>query len=309
MINSLIAKSLPLVPKPIVYAVAKRYIAGPKLDDAISESKKLNATKRVVTIDVLGENIADLREADLASAEYFEVIDRIGKDKINGNVSVKPTQMGLGIDKKFALDIYRKLLQRTQDINSFIRIDMEDSPFTDLTIELYRSLRGEGFTNVGMVFQAYLKRTVSDIENLADLMSGKQASGGKHIRLCKGIYVEPEAIAFKGKEPVRDNYKKSLDRIFDLDITVGIATHDEPLIEYAIQQIKKRNIPKEKYEFQMLLGVLPNLGQRIVDQSHPLRLYVPFGEKWYAYSVRRLKENPDMAGHIIKAMFRFGRYN
>ncbi|MDK9698561.1 MAG: proline dehydrogenase family protein [bacterium] len=306
MLNALIAKTLPIVPKSIVYVVASRYIAGPKLSDAIKESLQLNRSGRTVTVDVLGENIADLSEANAAAAQYHEVLEQLSKEKVNGNVSVKPTQMGLGIDRDHARKIYRELLTLARAKNTFIRIDMEDSPFTDLTLELYHGLRSDGFDNVGVVLQAYLKRTVSDIEALAKIMGGTQAVGGKHVRLCKGIYVEPEAIAFKGKEEIRTNYKKSLDAIFDNDISVGIATHDLPLIEYAFEQIKKRKIPQEKYEFQMLLGVLPNLGQRIIDQGHPLRLYVPFGEQWYAYSIRRLKENPAMAGHIIKAMFRFG---
>ncbi len=307
MLNAMIAKMLPIVPKAIVYQVAKRYIAGPKLDDAVTESKKLNASGRVVTVDVLGEHILDLNEADTSAAEYYGVLERLAQEKINGNVSVKPTQMGLGIDNEHARNIYRKLLQLARDKNTFIRIDMEDSPYTDSTLELYRGLREDGFDNVGVVLQAYLKRTVSDIEVLASVMSGKPAIQGKHIRLCKGIYVEPEAIAYKSKEAVRENYRRALDCIFDHDITVGIATHDEVLVDYALEQLKKRNIPKDKYEFQMLLGVLPNLGQRIVGFGHPLRLYVPFGEKWYAYSIRRLKENPEMAGHIIKAFFHIGQ--
>lgn len=301
MFNSIIVKFLPYIPKPIVFSVAKRYIAGQTLDEAIFESKKQNQLKRLVTIDVLGEHIKDLNEADLASNEYSEVLERMFNEKIHGNISVKPTQMGLGINKEHALAIYQKLLDSANQKSSFIRIDMEDSPYTDLTIELYETLRTAGYTNVGIVLQAYLRRNLDDIQRLSKWMSHTQANGGKHIRLCKGIYIEPEAIAFKGKEEVRENFKKSLDLLFELDISVGIATHDDILIEYAMDQIKKRSLPVEKYEFQMLLGVLPPLGDKIVARGHPLRIYVPFGEKWYAYSIRRLKENPAMAGYIVRA--------
>ncbi|MCX7835483.1 MAG: proline dehydrogenase family protein [bacterium] len=303
MLNSLVVKMLPLLPKSLVYAVAKRYIAGPRLEDAIRESKQQNSKGRQVTIDVLGEHIQDLTEADAAAEEYLRVLEAIQFEQLQGNVSVKPTQMGLGIDFQHAFHIYQKLLTSAREKNTFVRIDMEDSPYTDSTLELYRQLRASGFTNVGVVLQAYLRRTLNDIENLSSLMSHTLADAGKHIRLCKGIYVEPESIAYKGREEIRTNFKRCLDSLLDHDISVGIATHDEVLIRYSIQQIEKRSIPKEKYEFQMLLGVLPELGDRIVQQGHPLRMYVPFGEKWYAYSIRRLKENPAIAGYILRAMF------
>lgn len=302
MLNSLIVKVLPFLPKKLIYAVAKRYIAGPTLKHAIDESKKQNLKGRKVTIDVLGEHIQDLSEANSAAAEYLRVLENLYQEKINGNISVKPTQMGLGISFDHALRIYQNLLDSARDKNTFVRIDMEDSPYTDSTLELYRKLRELGYQNVGVVLQAYLRRTLDDIKNLSPLMSHTLANGGMHIRLCKGIYVEPEKIAYKGREEIRENFKRSLDLLFDYDITVGIATHDEILIQYAINQIHKRSIPKDQYEFQMLLGVLPELGDRIVQEGHPLRMYIPFGEKWYAYSIRRLKENPALAGYILRAM-------
>jgi proline dehydrogenase len=172
---------------------------------------------------------------------------------------------------------------------------MENSPYTDQTIELFRRVRREFPNNVGIVLQAYLRRTENDIRTLA--------AEGANFRLCKGIYVESETIAFKGREEIQENYLKCLGIIFDHNCYVGIATHDDVLIDGARKMIAKRGLTREQYEFQMLLGVRDGKRRELIAQGHRLRVYVPFGQDWYGYSVRRLKENPSVAGHVFKAIF------
>jgi proline dehydrogenase len=177
---------------------------------------------------------------------------------------------------------------------------MEDSPCTDMEIELYRRLHAEFPKNVGLVVQAYLRRTYRDLENMLDMNTPEIPTS---YRLCKGIYVEPAEIAFKKYEEINQHFLEDLEFMFRNKIYAGIATHDKPLIEGAYELIRKYSVPKNMYEFQMLYGVTPKLRQSIVDAGHVMRVYVPFGEKWFGYSTRRLKENPKMASHIIKALF------
>jgi len=204
------------------------------------------------------------------------------------------------IDKDVCYQHIREVVQKAAEYNNFIRVDMEDSPCTDLEIELFRKLKKEFPENVGLVFQAYLKRTLNDIKGLMDLNSEEAPL---NYRLCKGIYVEPAEIAFKKYEEVNENFLIDLEYIFQNKLYVGIATHDKQLIEGAYELIKKYNVPKNMYEFQMLYGVTPRLRQNIVDYGQMMRIYVPFGKDWFGYSTRRLKENPKMASHIIKAIF------
>jgi proline dehydrogenase len=184
--------------------------------------------------------------------------------------------------------------------NGFIRIDMEDSPCTDLEIELFRRLKTEFPANVGLVVQAYLKRTLDDLKGMVDL---NRETIPVSIRLCKGIYVEPEAIAYKKYEEINQHFLEDLEFLLKKRIHVGIATHDKSLVERAYKLLKQYNIPKHLYEFQMLYGVTPNLRDSIVNDGHAMRVYVPFGVKWFGYCTRRIKENPKMASQIIKAIF------
>ncbi|MEE4214205.1 MAG: proline dehydrogenase family protein, partial [Bacteroidales bacterium] len=253
-----------------------------------------------VTLDVLGEFIKTLEEAEASKNEYLELIERAEKENIEGNYSIKPTSFGLLIDKEACYGFIREVVVKAAEYNNFIRIDMEDSPCTDLEIELFRKLKKEFPRNVGIVFQSYLKRTRDDIRGLLDLNSGETPL---NIRLCKGIYVEPEEIAYKKYEEINENFLKDLEVIFQNKVYVGIATHDRPLIEGAYELIRKYDVPGNMYEFQMLYGVTPKLRQSIVDRGHTMRIYVPFGKDWFGYSTRRLKENPKMASHIIKALF------
>ncbi|MCF8221551.1 MAG: proline dehydrogenase family protein [Bacteroidales bacterium] len=300
MFNRLIANILPYFPKKFVWIFSKPYVAGEKLDDALRVSKDFNKEGIKVTLDVLGEFIKTLDEAEKNKQDYLELIDIAEKEKIEGNYSLKPTSFGLLIDKDVCYNHIREIVAKAASYNNFVRVDMEDSPCTDLEIELFRKLKKEFPKNVGLVFQAYLRRTLDDIKGLQDLNT---TDNPINYRLCKGIYVEPAEIAFKKYEEVNDNFLKDLEYMFQNKIYAGIATHDKPLIEGSYELIEKYKVPKDMYEFQMLYGVTPRLRHSIIEKGHTMRIYVPFGKEWFGYSTRRLKENPKMASHIIKAIF------
>lgn len=300
MINKLIAGMLPYMPKKLVWLFSKKYIAGETIEDAIRVSKELNAQGIKVTIDLLGEFITDLKQADENRIAYLKIIDRIQSENIDGNYSLKPTSFGLLLDKETCYQNIRQIVLKAAGYNNFIRIDMEDSPCTDMEIELYRKLKKEFPKNVGLVVQAYLRRTLDDLKGLMDIHSPEIPL---NYRLCKGIYVEPEAIAFKKYQEINDHFLEDLEFMFKNGIYPGIATHDKPLVDGAYRLIEKYSVPRNKYEFQMLYGVTPDLRKSIIDRGHIMRVYVPFGKEWFGYSTRRLKENPKMAAHIIKALF------
>jgi proline dehydrogenase len=294
--HNLLVKTVQAMPENVVWLFSKKYIAGKTLQNAIDTVKDLNSKGILATLDVLGESITTKEEAIESKRKALEVFDAIVKNKLNANLSIKPTQMGLAIDKEFAYQQILELVKRAAEISNFVRIDMEDSPYTDLTFEVYKRIY-EDYSNVGVVLQAYLKRTSNDVIILNKL--------GTNYRLCKGIYIEPATIAYKDKQAVRDNYMKSLELILKNGNYVGIATHDKYLIDKSYELIKELNIPKDKFEFQMLLGVREDLRDKINKDRYKIRVYVPFGEDWYKYSIRRLQENPQLAGHIAKEFFAF----
>ena len=296
--NNLIVRVVQLMPKPVVGFFSKKYIAGETLQDAVDFVKKLNSKGIYATMDVLGESVANKSESIKCKNEALEVLEAIEKNKLMANLSIKPTQMGLAIDEQFAYEQILELVKKAAEYKNFVRIDMEDSPFTDKTINLYKRIYTD-YKNVGVVIQSYMRRSFDDVVALNKI--------GTNYRLCKGIYVEPVAIAYKGKQEVRDNYLKILDQMFKDGNYVGIATHDKPLIDSAYTRIKEQNIAKDKFEFQMLLGVREDLRDKINSDGYKIRIYVPFGKDWYAYSVRRLKENPSVAGTIAKSFLTFGR--
>lgn len=300
MINKIIAGMLPYMPKKLVWIFSKKYIAGVSIDDAVRVSKELNAQGIKVTIDLLGEFITNLEQAEENKQAYLKIIDRIQSEKIDGNYSLKPTSFGLLLDKEICYRNIRQIVEKATGYGNFIRIDMEDSPCTDLEIELFRRLKKEFPKNVGLVVQAYLKRTLDDLKNLMDIHSREIPM---NYRLCKGIYVEPEAIAFKKYAQINEHFLEDLEFLLSNGVYTGIATHDKPLVEGAYRLIEKYKVPKNMYEFQMLYGVTPDLRNSIVDKGHTMRVYVPFGKDWFGYSTRRLKENPKIASHIIKALF------
>lgn len=299
MFNALIAKLLPIVPKPIVRAVASRYIAGATIDDAVRVVRSLNDTGAKTTIDVLGEFVESRSQSLEETKMSLLTLDAISQHDLRSGLSIKPTSLGLGIDEDFCYTNVRSVIERAAQYGRFVRIDMENSPYTTKTLNLYRRLRADGLDNTGVVIQAYMRRSEDDIRSLASLNAS--------VRLCKGIYIEPEEIAFKGREEVQNNYKKLLVQLFDSGMYVGIATHDDVLINFAREYIAQQGIAKDRYEFQMLLGVRDEKRKELLGEGHVLRVYVPYGVDWYGYSVRRLKENPQMAGHVLKAIFTGGR--
>lgn len=300
MFNKMIAAMLPYFPKKFIWIFSKSYISGETIEDAMRVSKDLNARGIKVTIDVLGEFITSLEEAEVNKQEYLNLIETSYKNKIDGHFSTKPTSFGLLIDKEACYRHMREIVAKAATYNGFVRIDMEDSPCTDMEIELFRKLKKEFPGNVGLVLQAYLKRTYQDIQDMMDLHESQYPLS---FRLCKGIYVEPAEIAYKKYEEINTHYLEDLEFMLKNGIKVGIATHDKPLIEGAYRLIEKYKVPHHMYEFQMLYGVTPGLRDSVVRAGHTMRIYVPFGEKWFGYSTRRLKENPKMATHIIKALF------
>lgn len=300
MLNKLIANILPHMPKKLVWVFSKRYIAGESIDEGLLASKLLNEKKIEVTVDLLGEFIKSLDEAKENRNQYFDIIQRFTSENIIGNFSLKPTMFGLLINKEVCFDYIREIVALAAEKNSFVRIDMEDSACVDMEIEIYNKLRAEFPKNVGLVLQAYMRRTMSDLERFHVINAGGYPL---NFRLCKGIYVEPEKIAFKDYQVVRENFLNDLDYMFRNKMYAAIATHDKYLVEHSFRMIEKYKVSKNMYEFQMLYGVTPELRQTIIDKGHKMRVYVPFGKQWFNYSTRRLKENPKMATDIIKALF------
>ena len=286
-----VASVLPAVPRSVVQRVSAPYIAGPTLDDARRTVVSLNADGKRATIDVLGEEIHSAEEARAIAAAYGDVFAAIHADGLDANVSVKLTGLGLKLDLGLCHSLLEGLVRDAGERGSFVRIDMEDATCVDDTLALYRALRGAGLDNVGIVLQSYLKRTHTDIAELRDLRPS--------VRLCKGIYVEPAAIAFQDGEVVRRSFVSCLETLIEGGSRVAIATHDEHLLVESLARVA--SLPPEAYEFQMLLGVREGRASELVAAGHGLRVYVPFGQRWYEYSLRRLQENPQMAGVIARA--------
>jgi proline dehydrogenase len=293
LLDRAIVRLLPAVPKPVVRLFSSRYMAGPALDDAVRVVKRLNGEGKMATIDVLGEEVGREEDARAIAQAYRDVFDEIERDALDSNVSIKLTALGLGLSYDTCKANLEDVVRQAKEDSNFVRIDMEDSSTTDDTLRLYRELREAGHDNVGVVLQAYLRRTLDDIRGLADLRP--------NVRLCKGIYVEPSSIAFTDADAIRANFVRCLDALLGARAYVGIATHDEWLIGEALRLVGERRLERDDYEFQMLLGVREQRATELVDAGHRLRVYVPFGERWYAYSLRRLQENPAMAGTIARA--------
>jgi proline dehydrogenase len=295
LFDRLVVATLPLVPKIIVGKVASQYIAGESLADAVTAVRNLNQQGLMATVDVLGEFTSDRSEVDRNVSKYLELIDAIVQEKIDANVSVKLTALGLSIDEKFGRAHLQRIVEAAAERSIFVRIDMEDSPHTTQTLAVYDELRRS--FRVGVAIQAYLRRSIDDVMRLIE-------GGAANFRLCKGIYVEAEAIAFKGRQEIRDNFIALLDRMFAGGAYVGIATHDEVLVAKSEELIRKHGLKRDQYEFQMLLGVRHDLRSSILSRGHRVRTYVPFGDAWYGYSTRRLKENPQIAGYVVKSLFK-----
>jgi proline dehydrogenase len=290
LLDRAIVRLLPAVPRPVVQKLSERYIAGPELKDARATVRRINGQGKMATVDVLGEEITNADEAAAIVRAYQDVFADIEQCGLDSNVSVKLTALGLKLDYALCRENLVTVVADAASRHNFVRIDMEDSSTTDDTLRIYRELREAGHDNVGIVFQSMLRRTLSDIRDLADLKP--------NVRICKGIYIEPPEVAYREFGAVRANYVRSLEALLDSGCYVGVATHDEWLVSEAKRLVAEHELAPTDYEFQMLLGVREPLGDRLVRGRHRLRIYVPFGLHWYAYSLRRLQENPKIAGYI-----------
>jgi len=292
VLNRLLVTGLRMVPKAIVHRFAKRYVAGATLDQAIAKVRQLNDLGAMATLDVLGEEVTEAERARAFTEECVRVLEAIDREGIDSNLSIKPTMFGLGIDEALCHENVERIVARAGELGNFVRIDMEDATTTDATLRIYRDLHAR-YGNVGCVLQAYMRRTVDDV--------GALPAEGANVRLCKGIYIEPRRIAWKGYETVRHNFVAALEKLIVRGAYVGIATHDEYLACAAEALIDRHGLPRERYEFQMLLGVDEELRDLLIARGHRMRIYTPYGSEWYAYSMRRLRENPEIAGHVAKA--------
>jgi proline dehydrogenase len=291
--NSAVVKMIPIIPRGIVRRFANPYIAGDMLTDAVAKAKELNEMGIVGTMDVLGEHNTLKEQAIESTNECVEVLEAINEQKLDSNLSLKLTQLGLQMDFEFCKENLFRILDTARKYNTFVRIDMEDSTCTDDTLKLYELSR-DYYSNCGVVIQAYLKRSYLDVEKLVKKKT--------NFRICKGIYVEPEEIAFKKKEEINQNFLRILRLMFESKAYVGIATHDDKVVDGAYKILDEFKLKKEEYEFQMLLGIKEKLRDEIHTKGHRMRIYIPVGEHWYSYCIRRFKENPKIATYVLKSI-------
>jgi proline dehydrogenase len=289
-----IVRLLPAVPRRVVQRLSAPYIAGATLDDARRTVAGLNAEGKLATIDVLGEEVTRPAEAEAVASSYHAVLDAIAGDHLDANVSVKLTALGLKVELDLCRSLLATVVADAAARGIFVRIDMEDSTCTDDTLLLYRELRAARRDNVGIVLQSALRRTLDDVAALADLRP--------NVRLCKGIYVEPPAVAYQGHGEIRESFVRVLGALLEAGCYAAVATHDEWLLERTLERVG--GVPHDAYELQMLLGVRERRASELVADGHRLRVYVPYGDRWYEYSLRRLQENPAVATMVAKATLR-----
>jgi proline dehydrogenase len=290
LLDRALVSVLPVVPRSVVRRISNSYIAGTTVEDAIRVVRELNERGQMATIDVLGEEISGRREAAEIVRAYHDVFEAIERERLDSNVSVKLTALGLNLAYELCRANLLRVVRHAAESGNFVRIDMEDSTTTTDTLELYRELRADGLDNVGIVLQSALRRSLRDIRALAPLRP--------NVRLVKGIYLEPPLIAYQDYEEVRESFVRCLQELLETGSYVGIATHDQFLIDEGKRLVAERGLTREQYEFQMLLGVRELTADRLVRDGHRVRIYVPFGEHWYQYSLRRLQENPKIAGYV-----------
>ena len=291
VVDKAIANSVPVIPRPIVKKISSRYIAGDTLEEAVSTIRDLNKEGCFATIDLLGESTESKADAAATLRDYKEALDALDEHDLKSGISVKLTGLGLTLNEELCRANLEEIIEYAAARNRFVRVDMEDSPYTEKTLRIVHDMYGRN-ENTGAVLQAYMRRSIEDVQNIIQ--------SGFSVRLCKGIYDEPRSIAYKDFDTVRQNYIFLLDELLKGGVYVGIATHDEFLIWHALRLIHQLEVPEDRYEFQMLLGVDEELRSILVGAGHKLRVYVPFGEDWYEYSTRRLKENPKIAGYVTK---------
>ena len=302
------------LPRFFVAGVARRYVAGKDVESAIRVMKKLSKEGACFTIDVLGEEISTLDEAQFFIDEYDRVLAAIVENDLDANLSIKPTAFGLLIDEMRAYENIERLLSNAAKNGIFVRLDMEDHRVTQATIDIVLSMHSKGFKNVGTVLQSRLFRTSDDITSMCEKLGP-----GADFRICKGVYLEDGSISHTDYQPIVDALKNDIDLMLDKGAYVGIASHDYPIINHALSALEKRGMGSGKsdprsdaaeirkgkgagYEFQMLLGVRGNIRRKLSKEGHRTRVYIPYGLRWYEYSMRRLDENPDVATHIVKSL-------
>ncbi len=291
IIDRAIANSVPAIPRPVVRRIADRYMAGEELHEAIDAIRDLNREGCVATVDVLGESTACERDATKYLDQYKQVVDALDEHDLQSGISVKLTGLGLALDEELCRRNLEEIVVYTGERGRFVRVDMEDSHYTATTLELVLEMH-ERHENMGAVIQSYMRRSLKDVVRLA--------GAGVSVRLCKGIYDEPREIAYKDFGVVRQNYVLLLEELLRNGSYAGIATHDEYLVWHGLRLIHQMGLSRDRYEFQMLLGVDEELRRILVNAGHKVRVYVPFGKDWYEYSTRRLKENPKIASYVAR---------
>jgi proline dehydrogenase len=296
IVDRAIVSTLPAVPRPVVRRVASRYVAGETLEQAVEQVRALNASGELATIDVLGEFAHSADEAAATVGEYERAMDVMAEANVEANISVKLSALGLEFDRDLALANIERLVRAAAFHRSRVRIDMEHSGLTDATLAIYRELRGEGLDECGIVIQSYLRRSLGDVRALAALTP--------NVRLVKGIYVEPKAIAYTDPGIIQRNFVELLEELLGVGSYVAVATHDQVLVDETLRVIDRHRLKPDAYEFQMLLGVAERMRSELVEAGHRVRVYVPYGRAWYAYAVRRLRENPSIAGHVARDLLR-----
>jgi len=289
-----IVAALPLVPRPLMRRMASRYIAGESLDEALALLTKLQSEGYPGAIDLLGEDVAGESAARAVQREYLHIATATKARGLDSYLSIKPTHLGLRTSRDLALELFTELARATATSAQFVRVEMEDSTTTDDTLWLFTKLR-ESFDNVGIVLQARLKRTLADVRALPS---------ESDVRIVKGIYIEPAAIAYSEYIPIRDSFSEACQLLWRAGHRVRLATHDEAMGARCIKVASDLGVAKDRYEFQVMLGVQEHNWRRWRGNGHTVRVYVPFGPEWRAYSTRRLKRNPALAGHVLRALFR-----
>ena len=278
----------------LLRGLTQRYVAGEELADGIVVAQTLNTQDLLVSLDHLGECVTNRAEARRAVGDYLDALEALAGEQVEGNISLKLTQLGLDVAREMCVAYLRKILTRAREIDAFVRIDMESSAYTQRTLDVHQELWDDGFRNVGIVLQAYLHRTAADVERAIDM--------GVQVRLCKGAYLEPARIAFADKADVDANYVRLMERLLVHGNHAAIATHDERLIRLAQQIAQREGISPDRFDFEMLFGVRRDLQLRLVHEGYRVRVYLPYGKEWYPYLVRRLAERPANVGFFVRAL-------
>jgi len=275
---------------------ARRFIAGESIDEAVVAVKGVAAQGLLLTLDYLGESVGTTEAADAATRDYLRILDTIARSGIERNISLKLTQLGLDVDRATCVDNLRRILDPATEHRFFVRFDMENSAYTDVTLQIFETLWGQGYRNIGVVVQSCLMRTEADIRRVNAL--------GARIRLVKGAYREPKAVAYQKKSDVDEAFVKLLRLLLDESTYPAIATHDPNMLDAAKAYAVQKGYAKDRFEFQMLYGIRRDLQTSLAAEGYPMRIYVPFGEQWFPYFMRRLGERPANIGFVLKGMLR-----